>query len=374
LLEHVQQFHFDVTEVCLDTAAPVTDNPVTVPFTERAPRVHPTLRVPLRYADMVRLLRAWRVAVAEVMTVGAEVVIAHPCRFLQAPPLLRWLRIPSVYFCHEPRRVDYEPVAQDSRRALTRGVYAPLYRWQRACDRAALAAATHLVTNSAYTASAIAHAYGRAATPVALGVPAQFRPARGDGEPSHILSVGMLIPSKRHDLVIRAAARTRRRWPVVIVSPRGSREEEQRLRALARACGVDLTIEIAISDAELCRRYRRAVATLYLAEREPLGLASLEAQACGCPVVVADDGGLPETLLEGISGWAIVPDPELAAACIDALEDRDVRARMSQHASAHGAAFTWERSARELERRVREVARHASGRPSTLAGRMVAAR
>jgi glycosyltransferase involved in cell wall biosynthesis len=37
--------------------------------------------------------------------------------------------------------------------------------------------------------------------------------------------------------------------------------------------------------------------------KEPLGLVSLEAQACGTPAIVADDGGLPETVRHGKTGF-----------------------------------------------------------------------
>jgi glycosyltransferase involved in cell wall biosynthesis len=355
LIEQLGHFNFEVTEICLDTAAAVTSRPVVVPFAEHAPRVRPALRVPLRYADMVQLARAWRVASRSVLTAGADVVVAHPCQFLQAPPPLRLLRVPSVYFCHEPRRVDYELNATNSRRAVTRGVYGALYRWQRASDRAGVARATELVTNSRYTATTIMRAYGRIATPVPLGVPESFRPDPRPAEGLHLLSVGSLIPSKGHDLVVRAAARTKRRWPVVIVAPRADEGEAQRLLTLARATNVQLQIAVAVSDAELCRLYQQAVATMYLAEREPLGLASLEAQACGSPVIAAAEGGLPETFLEGRTGWGVPRDPAAAARRVDALEEGELRRAVSLRAAAHGSGFTWKRSAQAFEQRVRDA-------------------
>ena len=38
---------------------------------------------------------------------------------------------------------------------------------------------------------------------------------------------------------------------------------------------------------------------------EGLGLAALEAAACGLPVIVGDSGGAPETVLDGETGFVV---------------------------------------------------------------------
>jgi glycosyltransferase involved in cell wall biosynthesis len=314
------------------------------------------MRPPLRYADMAVLLRAWRAVARVVERSGADFLIAHPCQFLQAPAVLRFAAVPSVYFCHETRRVDYEDGVASARNPATARLYGPLYHWQRRSDRSAARAPVALVTNSRYTAGQIEAAYGRSAAVVPLGVPEHLRPAEPARPPQHVLSVGNLVANKGHELVIRAAARSRRRWPVVIVSPRPSAPEERRLRAVADGLGTPLAVRIGISDQELCHLYREAVATLYLAAMEPLGLASLEAQACGCPVIVSDEGGLPETVLPGETGWAIPRDAVVAADLLDQLDDRDLRETVCRQAAAHGARYTWERSTREFERAAQAAA------------------
>jgi glycosyltransferase involved in cell wall biosynthesis len=50
---------------------------------------------------------------------------------------------------------------------------------------------------------------------------------------------------------------------------------------------------------------------------EPFGRVSIEAQACGVPVLASRVGGIPETLQEGETGWLFPPGD--VAAWRDAL-------------------------------------------------------
>ena len=339
----------EVIEICLQTATPVTERPIVIPLRLRATTVSRGMRPPLRYVDLLALERAWRRAAATIRRAAPDAVYLNPCRYLQAPPLAGVIGAPSVYFCDEPRRVDSETTAAASRNPRTRPLYAPLYARERRLDRASVAAVGVVATNSRYTAAEIARVYHRDATVVRMGVASELLAgARVTPRESFVLSVGTLMASKGHDLAIEALARSGAPQALVIVAPRDDPAQQRRLNALATRLGVDVSIQIAISDHALADLYSRARATLYLARREPLGLVSLEAQACGCPVIVADEGGLPETVRDGISGWTVARTPAAVAAKLDCLGDGDRRARMSAAAREHGASWTWPRSGRQI--------------------------
>jgi glycosyltransferase involved in cell wall biosynthesis len=67
---------------------------------------------------------------------------------------------------------------------------------------------------------------------------------------------------------------------------------------------------------------------------EPLGNATLEAMAAGCPVIGTRVGGIPEMIVDGETGALVEPsDPRgLADAIAHVVQDTGLRARMSQAA------------------------------------------
>jgi glycosyltransferase involved in cell wall biosynthesis len=353
LREQIARFESDVVEICLDTAAPVTLDPLVVETTLLAAKVPPLARPPLRYLDLSTIVRAWRRVRTVLKRRTPDVLFANPCQFLQSPLALLRAPCPSLYFCDEPRRVDYDDAARVSRARRSRELYAPLFAIERRLDRRAARAASAIVTNSRYTAGRILTAYGRLAEPVALGVAPEFSPAAS--VPRHILSVGTLIPSKGHDLAIEAVALTSVRLPVVVIAPRDDPSERARLEALAQRQGVDLRVRCGVPEDALLDAYRHAFVTLYLARQEPLGLASMEAQASGSPVIVSDEGGLPETVVEGRGGWAVPRDASVVAARIDRLGKPGVREAAVRNASQNGERWSWDASARWIETRLENL-------------------
>ena len=83
-------------------------------------------------------------------------------------------------------------------------------------------------------------------------------------------------------------------------------------------------------------------------DSESFGVAAVEAQACGLPVLVSDCGGLPEVIRDGETGF-VVPrrDPDaLAERMLLLAGDPDLRARLGAAGREHAvAAYTWDRNA-----------------------------
>ncbi len=343
----------EILEVTLSTGKPVTETAVVVPLRQLADSKSRWMRPPLRYVDLALLHKAWRRAAGVVNAWQPDLCFANPCQFLTAPSLVNRLEKPVVFYCDEPRRAYHDDSIGDTFNDSTKSLYYLLRSAERFSERKNTLAADRVATNSRYTAALIRDALGVDSQLVRCGVAESFSAGDDVGAAAafkHVLSVGTLIPSKGHDLVIEAMALSRVELPLVVVSPReGECQEQARLRQLADECGVRLKLMAGIPEVDLRDLYRSAFATLYLAQGEPFGLASIEAQACGSPVIVASEGGLPETLVDGGTGWCVARDPKSAARALDDLLDPDVRLAMVGQAPEWAAGFTWAKSVESLE-------------------------
>jgi glycosyltransferase involved in cell wall biosynthesis len=121
------------------------------------------------------------------------------------------------------------------------------------------------------------------------------------GEPGdHVLFVAELVRHKRPEVAIEAAAAAGRQIKVVGTGPELGRLRERYGRQ-AEFLG-------RVNDAQLARLYSEAAA-LVVPNVEEFGIAAVEAQAAGRPVVAIDAGGVRETVLDGETGL-LVPDGE----------------------------------------------------------------
>jgi glycosyltransferase involved in cell wall biosynthesis len=223
-----------------------------------------------------------------------------------------------------------------------------------------------VLTNSLYTKQILSERYGVEAGVLYPGVDTErFRPSVGpDGE--YVLSVGALVPRKGHQFVVTALQRlpAASRPPLVVAANDSEPDEERRVRQLADKLGVELQVHRITDDRELVQLYCGARVFVYAAEREPLGLAPLEAMACGTPVVAVGEGGVRETVLDNVTGWLVERDMDAFAARLGSLlGDSAVRTRMSEAATEHVQA-KWN-SQRMMDRLEGALLKAASARSQT---------
>jgi glycosyltransferase involved in cell wall biosynthesis len=169
-----------------------------------------------------------------------------------------------------------------------------------------------------------------------------------------VLQVARLTRWKGQDIVIGAAARVLKQADMADVAvvlagdAQGRHDYERALRDLIAANGMDERIKLVghVSDVPAACRAAEIV-VVASREAEAFGRASAEAQAAERPVIVANRGALPETIVpmrrtgdEG-TGWLVAPgDAEALAACLDnALRlTPESLARMGAHGRAHVVA------------------------------------
>ena len=107
----------------------------------------------------------------------------------------------------------------------------------------------------------------------------------------------------------------------------------------------------------------RSAQALVVTAVEEFGIAAIEAQAAGRPVLAADAGGVRETVLEGRTGAFFAPRDAHALEAL--LRGFDPGAFDAAACTANAARFSVDRFGRELAAAV-EAARTAT--PAQLAG------
>jgi len=104
-----------------------------------------------------------------------------------------------------------------------------------------------------------------------------------------------------------------------------------------------------IRDDELAPYYRRADLFVLPSKYEPFGMTTLEAMACGTPVVATRFGGIRKNLRDGHDALLVDPsnEREFAAAMIRVLSDDDVARKLSRNGLATiRKRFSWDSIAR----------------------------
>jgi glycosyltransferase involved in cell wall biosynthesis len=224
-----------------------------------------------------------------------------------------------ICYCHTPARYLWEQrddyVAKRGLRAATmRRLLDQLREW----DRQTAARVDYFIANSAHIAGRIARCYGREATVIYPPVDcARFAPADdppGGAREPYYLAVSRLVPYKRVDLLVAAfRALPNRRLVVVGDGPEA--------RALARAAPPNVEFRGRVAAADVPSLMRQARAVVHAAE-EDFGIALVEAQAAGTPVIAFAGGGAAEIVrgLDTESPTGILFATQSAAAIVAAIE------------------------------------------------------
>jgi glycosyltransferase involved in cell wall biosynthesis len=261
-----------------------------------------------------------------------------------------------ICYCHTPMRYAWDQFNAyfgrerlgPIRHRLMRTVMAGLARW----DRETAGRVDRYLTNSQHVAGRIRRYYNREALVVYPPVDTDFFHPDGAVPERFALVVSALVPYKRIDVAIDACRLARTPLKIVGGGPDRAR--------LSQRAGSDVEFLGRVPDEALRALYRRAAVTLMTGE-EDLGIAPLEAQACGRPVVALARGGALETVVPGETGLLV--ETPAAEAFAEAIVEAATRRFDSTIIRRHAERFSCARFHQEMDAAIQHAVSGRDARP-----------
>lgn len=156
-----------------------------------------------------------------------------------------------------------------------------------------------------------------------------------------LLYVGRIAHEKKVDFLLeaymRVRARSRERTALVFVG------DGPATAGLRRKAPEDVHFTGFLRGEALAEAYAAADLFVFASETETFGNVVLEALASGVPAVVANSGGVTETVVPGRTG-VLAPPGDLVAfsdACVGLLENEDERRRLGDGARSEALSRDW---------------------------------
>lgn len=160
-----------------------------------------------------------------------------------------------------------------------------------------------------------------------------------------VLFAGRLDPFKGPDVLLRAAALMKTQAHIVIVGGQSSRDKDvQQLRRLATEMEMGRRVHFVAArpQQELPLYYSAADVTVVPSYHETFGLAAVESQACGTPVVATRAGGLTTVVRHEQTGFLVPRCPGFFAARIDTLlQDAALHDSLSRQCRSSVVQYSW---------------------------------
>jgi len=215
-------------------------------------------------------------------------------------------------------------------------------RLKKRCFLYIIKRVNNIYCNSNHTAETIRSAYPQINSPIAVGcgirkeaLPNRVeysaaRNALGITEKYVILTVARLIPRKGIDMVIKSMPLILRKHADVLYLIAGGGKDLERLTSIANEynCSSHVRFEGEF-DQKLIANYYCSANVFIMASRETVdegfegfGIVFGEAAHYGIPVIGGKSGGIPDAIIDGVTGILVNPEDrdEIASAIIRILE------------------------------------------------------
>jgi glycosyltransferase involved in cell wall biosynthesis len=329
------------------------------------------------WLDEIRALDEHCRKCAEQINGGGFDILLANSSFIQAVSSIgRQVNIPRVLYLQEPSRGLYEAnedglvwvALPPVDRPLMRPRYGAWYianivgtQQLRVLAREEVRNARaydEVLVNSAFSRESLLRAYGIDPRVCYLGVDTGTFVNRRQPREPFIVSVGELGRHKNAAFIVEAIGKLPLPRPKLVwIGNTSDPSYADYVRNRARELNVEIETKVNISDEDLVCELNAASVMAYAPRLEPFGFAPLEANACGLPVVAVAEGGVRETVLDGVNGLLVASEPEaMAAALIRVLSDPGLAAQLGSN-GARIVAERWslDHAIDRLENELRKV-------------------
>lgn len=288
----------------------------------------------------------------EINSGGFDLLFANSCSFFGTTSIGRYVKIPKLIYLQEPYRLLYEATPQLPWLAPPppKSIYLSLrylklflrdllivkgLRIQAREEVLNAKAFDTILVNSFFSRESVLRAYGVDAKVCYLGIDPELFHNQHQQREDFIVGLGSFIPSKNIKFVIESISKVKEPRPHLLwIGNSGLPDHIEELKQFAKSVNVNFNPQVRIDDQELVGILNRAMLMIYAPRLEPFGFASLEANACGVPVIAVAEGGVRETIIDGLNGLLVEHDVNKLAKAIEHLRrDKDYAHKIGKNGS-----------------------------------------
>jgi glycosyltransferase involved in cell wall biosynthesis len=322
--------------------------PDKMPDSYRQWDIHQTWigKIPVARRNHQLVLPAYPLAFERLKLPGCDLVLSSSSAWAKmvAPPP----GAVHVSYIHSPMRFAWNFKQYCEREKLpspARIGLRPFMSVLRQRDKATLGRVDRLIANSSAVRDRIRDFWGRDAAVIFPPVEVdRFSPAPASEVQDYFLMVSRLVPYKRFDIAIEAFNRLK--LPLWII---GDGRDRERLEAMA---GPTVKFLGRLPDDEVRHIWARCRATVFASE-DDFGIAQVESQAAGRPVIALAAGGVFDTVLPDETGvWV---KEQTVDSLVDAVRRFDTLTFDTSRLVEHARGFSRQRYQRELVSVVNET-------------------
>ena len=201
-----------------------------------------------------------------------------------------------VCYCHSPIRYVWDLNEQylNEMGSLKKMVFKFFMNYIKRWDLKTVANVDFFIANSQFVQERIQRIYNRDSAVIYPPVDLSFFSYNKEERLDYYFTSCRLVGYKKVDLIVQAF----NKLPKLKLVVGGDGPEFEKLKAIAHQ---NISFKGYLSKAEYLETMQNAKAFVLAAE-EDFGITSLEAQACGTPVIALKKGGYLESVLEGETG------------------------------------------------------------------------